>query len=1489
MHCPNKNLKLWKDLVKIHGEELSYGIWDKYEGEVPDSYYQKAESIARPQLENPDKAPGRRNDPDIKQRLFNGKNEISINDILDNIEKGGVMSVLATNLRSKLNDRIRGIIVRLEDADTMLMVAGIDAAGYYLGDSIIINKDSVFRNGKADHTMLHELIHAIVNEDIAHNKEFNALFEHAKANISEYHYGLTDINEFIAEIHTNAYFIKRLQQIPALDGVKYDNLWTQIYDYILSLVGIGRDSNLYEQAFALSTHVIENAYTLEDARNAAFIKTQEKLNRSFVGISVKTNDITPKKGNKAYVKNKNVKLATDFVQNKFVDNNTKRYVLSKYFRMTDNKTYYPFSMGNIREDLLRVKMINAEFNGENVVFFNAKTETIEFGEAAIDETMTTNEIAEVYSMHDQEMSEFPNDPYQDMLDMDLPFTSERLSAPKRDLQGYEEVINRRENYIRLFKNKISQDSSRRSELQARIDILEDQIEMLKIAKTNKEVLNQASTDLVDITNRLNNIEANINKNLNEDQLLDFISQIMESISLIKGWMDLNQIVNIEGNSNTEFVDKSILIQGKFSALNDRAVSILKPTFINHANKASFKKNFGETLFAAIEDESAYRANILGAGMSNVELIGIIQDYLSHAAFSINDELVTKEHEMSGWLKKLQDHLQTRDFDKISEHFWQVDSSGNKTNRYVGKIKQDFFDERSKLWSEADSSGNWVKYYEFLAKNTFELEESEYKSYLREKAKGGTINIKNVSIKKLSNGEDAFTLEDLQHQEELIGKYEERKQTYIDSLVQSGRFNTQDGVTFEDEIGGEPVDIQERQFNSIIQLWDAKHNPWAKKHSKIKNAFKAYRVRDRIDSKWNDPKYDAIQKDPIMREFYEFMEKRIDENDEMVPDYGKTQSNELMGVAKTFTEDFSDSEGFSKVVGLLSDTALMTIAAKSQSEVDGRIIISGKVHRSVPLEGLTSNLPMEQRTSNIFKILNEHTRIAVSYKYKSQVAPVAEAAQELIDKMEEVSYVTNEDGRRVKVDKNDRVIKTKGELFQARTRLEYIVKAGLYNERKKAYEGNNTVKLSTGETVNISTAKIVDSLIKFTYLKALSFPNFISPLVNVGIGLSNNYSYAAGGIDFNTKSLNKAYYYMKAALSKTVGDKLHNESYETVMTWLVRLKVLEDLNSAAIEDSVKWDKWLTKLQSKGEYLNQGATTVAYLMHNTLKDKNGNDVPLIKAYKAINGQLIWDTELMGEPSSFENDEIISADGHGVNLYRLSRKVKRINDYLHGDYESALKIKETAMGRAAALFKTWIGASVEHRFGEEGFDQDLMRDVKGKYRSLVNAKTVDGMEIKFKKILPILLKGLVSKKSLNKLSEIDRVNLLRDLREFQIMGGFFAASMLLMLAAGEGDDDPIYKKSLILAMNLTSKMQADLSFYLNPTSLGQVVNNAIPIVKTMQDFVNIGTAFTSTVLGNGVYQNGPWKDQSKLMIASFRAFPVLGGGVKMWNYVSKKYEYR
>jgi len=1204
------------------------------------------------------------------------------------------------------------------------------------------------------------------------------------------------------------------------------------------------------------------------------LQTQEKIEREYKAPTTTVNNT--KIAKPSNVRNPNIKSAlTDVIKSDEsgnervakvysdeIDSPNKRYITNKYFRLSNNKPYYPFAMGNISSTLKRVELINAEF-GSKVVVFDPSTETIKFS-SSVDQASPSSDITSVESLA---MEEFLNP--ENEIEDDV-YNAEALAAGEIKLRAFEEVVGRRKGLKDLLFKRLSEKTGRRSEIQAKIDILDDQIEKLENDKVNSTVIEVANQDRAQIQIRLDNISSNLYKDLNEDQLWDMMADLQEIGAYVKGWEGMSEFMESASIEDEATKAKVNLLQGQFTEIHNVYVDLLKKSLLEYSNKVSYKKFVGEDLFSALADESQIRRFALGASMSSIELVKIVQDRISEAAFKVNNESLDKDRELNDWISKLKKHSGVKSENEISEKFHQLTKDGKWTGRLIGKISQEYFDERRSLRLTAKNSGSkedWAKYFNFLKDNTYEMTEEEYN--------------KRSSSRKFSNGKDIFSEEDFKKQDKLIEKYNKRKEAYRQEIINSGKFGNTDGTTFISE------DI-ENQFLLVMDEWDKRFNPWYHEPGRDRNPFRMYRSTDKIDSKWFDKRFSVIENDPLMLGFYNFYKERTKENDSYLPEYNKEQSNQLFGVKKTFAEDFADNKGFSKTIGLLRDGIVKTITAESHSENEGRVVIGGKVYKNIPTGGLHADIDVDSRSKNIFKALKAHTDLATGYKYKSDVEPIANAAQDILDEMEMAMPVNTKTGEIFKK-KNGQTITQKGALFNARARLQYLTSASLYGEAKEEYDTHGSAPSVDGKERGYSFGKTIDSLIKFTYLKSLSFPNVMSPTVNLILGTATNFTYAAGGVDFDDASLGKAYWKIKSAISRKVGKLTNSKDAEQTMAWLLRLGVLPDLNSAAYEDSQSWDKLLTILQSKGELINQGATMLAYLMHNKLKDKNGKDVSIIDAYNVKDGQLIWNVEKMGEQSQPDSNEIISKDGHGVNMFRLSNKIIGINKHLHGDYMSPLEIKKTAAGRALSLFKTWIGATIEHRFGAERFDPDLMIDVKGRYRSLFSAQTKEGVLLTYKQTIPLLMKGIFSKKSFDILSDTDKVNLKRNLREIQIMTVLATATLLLMAALDEGDDDdPIYKKSLNLMVNLVSKTQSDMGFYMNPLSMAQVTDNAIPLIATMTDFVKIFTTLTDTILGDGVYESGPFKDEYKTGVAIGRAFPGTSGMVKMWNYASQQYDY-
>jgi hypothetical protein len=87
------------------------------------------------------------------------------------------------------------------------------------------------------------------------------------------------------------------------------------------------------------------------------------------------------------------------------------------------------------------------------------------------------------------------------------------------------------------------------------------------------------------------------------------------------------------------------------------------------------------------------------------------------------------------------------------------------------------------------------------------------------------------------------------------------------------------------------------------------------------------------------------------------------------------------------------------------------------------------------------------------------------------------------------------------------------------RLDYLLKSELFGGSKdKGIKGTKEKELSNKEKRVLSLNKGIDWLNKYTYLNALSFPNIVSPIVNLGIALYHNVINASTGRDINFSSL-----------------------------------------------------------------------------------------------------------------------------------------------------------------------------------------------------------------------------------------------------------------------------------------------------------------------------------------------------------------------------------
>ena len=101
---------------------------------------------------------------------------------------------------------------------------------------------------------------------------------------------------------------------------------------------------------------------------------------------------------------------------------------------------------------------------------------------------------------------------------------------------------------------------------------------------------------------------------------------------------------------------------------------------------------------------------------------------------------------------------------------------------------------------------------------------------------------------------------------------------------------------------------------------------------------------------------------------------------------------------------------------------------------------------------------------------------------------------------------------------------------------------------------------------------------------------------------------------------------------------------------------------------------------------------------------------------------------------------------------------------------------------------------------------------------------------------------------------------------------------------DDDDDAKPAINLAINMLTKTQADLSFFLNPDAMTQFTDNMIPIISTLKEAKRaVGYTF-DLFTGETRFADG----RIKVLVVFGTLSPGPSGVIKMYNLSSRTYDY-
>jgi hypothetical protein len=600
---------------------------------------------------------------------------------------------------------------------------------------------------------------------------------------------------------------------------------------------------------------------------------------------------------------------------------------------------------------------------------------------------------------------------------------------------------------------------------------------------------------------------------------------------------------------------------------------------------------------------------------------------------------------------------------------------------------------------------------------------------------------------------------------------------------------------------------------------------------------------------------------------------------------------------------------------------------------------------------------KQQSWDLNKILKAYSLTVLAYKHKSAIEPELRLLNQEIQNLGELEI---NKANQVQTDPNGKVISNSQGLVNIKSAWEFffdsqylgiggrkvegVSKTKLYTkqEQKRKEELEDLLSKETDDKNKDFLQEQIDSLggfrtasgagdaiLKLNTLKGLGW-NFGSAFSNIGFGTISNLIQGADGRDYSMKNLRKAYMLTLNSVGRNLSaDILFNDPNGTatkIRSLMDKWNLLQTSNKELYDTSQKSSFNKLKrfgpftLQERSEYLNQAPIMIAVMMDDNFKakDQDGNEVSLWDAF-GPDGKL-------KENYTSDFDEV-----------RLIQKIKRIIEMNHGDYNNALKVKATFMGRALSQFRTWMFEGFANRF-ESGVKSDGTPNVdyalsyglsepyirKGRYRSYTKGQlTTTGAAIgtavlpgigtalgagvgylvgKFAGLetsenalsdtlftLKQLARKLMFKPTQfqDKFDATDAANMRKNMTELYILMGLMGLALLLK---GMVDDDD-EKDSMVtnFLLNQTIRLRTDIGFYTNPLEFEKLTKTAVPMAGMVQDvselFGDIGAHLNDE--DDDIFQSGPFKGSPKWLIHAGELIPGPAQGIKLYRTSNTVFE--
>ena len=288
-------------------------------------------------------------------------------------------------------------------------------------------------------------------------------------------------------------------------------------------------------------------------------------------------------------------------------------------------------------------------------------------------------------------------------------------------------------------------------------------------------------------------------------------------------------------------------------------------------------------------------------------------------------------------------------------------------------------------------------------------------------------------------------------------------------------------------------------------------------------------------------------------------------------------------------------------------------------------------------------------------------------------------------------------------------------------------------------------------------------------------------------------------------------------------------------------------------------------NKGEFINKAGKVVS-------EDKAMN---LFDAFEAKDGELIFNKN--ANHSSFTRDSF----GELGMLQHQNLIRKKIID-LHGQYDNKWQshMQRYWWGKMIMMFRKWLIPAYHRRW------RGAIHTLKGKnymdlseeqkYYDLSTREYTEGM---YSSMIRFIMGGIVPglkemkyeiiKSNWNNLTDMEKSNIHRTLREVLVYTLMMQASMIALAAAkdGDGEDDEL----LYTLAYVFSRQETELAQYINVSDQMRIFRTPFAALSTIEKTTNWMSQIMPWNIGE-TYEQGVNKNEYKAWIKTKRMIPVI-----------------